>query len=117
MEERMLIFQAANHLSGSCTIRMDRRWQVVITSWLDKSTNSSQAIEYVATELVTNYQLCAKRLLLIEHFTKENELYAGGEAYFLLTFSWQGQQAKVGHRYRLSVTEFYKIQSALMQTC
>jgi len=117
MEERILIFRDLNQAMSSCLIRIAPQWQLVIATWPEQSVRAHWAINVLATELVQLYHLSPKRLLLIEHFSADNNLQPGADLYYLATFTWHGQQATIPVRQYLSVTGVNELLSVLTQDC
>ncbi|QDK79052.1 hypothetical protein EXU85_10695 [Spirosoma sp. KCTC 42546] len=109
MEECVLVFQAPNHSVSSCLIRMDRKLQIVIATWPENSRNATNVVDVLATELVNQYKLHPQRLLLIEYFGEDKTPSRGADIYYLVTFTWEVNQAQKPVRHPLSLAEFTQI--------
>ena len=115
MEERFIIFPDLNQSMDACLIRIDPKWQLVIATWPTHSAKARWAIDELATGLLQLYRLSPKRLLLIEHFSAATNLRPGGDLYYLVTFTWDDQQAKMPVRQYLSVSCVNQLLSVLTQ--
>ncbi|QIP15981.1 hypothetical protein G8759_26775 [Spirosoma aureum] len=113
MEEAIFIFQTPSRMASTCLIRIDRELQIVIATETQKRISITTTSELMATELVKQYQLMPQRLLLIEHYPESTRPQLYGESYYLVTFTWVGQQASKAIRQPLPLSEFKEVLQAI----
>lgn len=114
MEEYLLKFTPPNRVPSSCDITIYRAIQLVVVGETSEGMSRSagavtNAAEIIATELVRQQNLDPQRMLYIEHYPEAQRPQPYGESYDLVTFTWDGNQARNPEWRHLTVDEFNEI--------
>jgi hypothetical protein len=88
MEHHHLAFTATNGYPSSCELTIYRDIQLVVVSETGEGMSVTNAAVTIATEVVRQYGLDAKRMLYIEHYAEKQRPQPYGESYDLVTFTW-----------------------------
>ena len=109
MEEYPLKFTPPNRVPSSCDITIYRAIQLVVVGETGEGMSITNAAEIIATELVRQQGLDPRRMLYIEHYPEAQRPQPFGETYDLVTFTWDGNQARNPEWRHLTVDEFNEI--------
>jgi len=94
MEQYRLSFRAPNGYPSSCDVTVYAAIPLVVASETGEGMSVTNAADVIATAVVHRHDLDPRRLIYVEHYSEEQRPLPFGECYSLVTFTWNGKQAK-----------------------